>query len=270
LLKQTVGWLSWLGTSQAWTEAKQVYSGDYITYTTVLRHDGVEDIKSAKFTGHFPDYLIPDQAGLQDRVRIAGNDIVWQGPLHQNQMLTFTYRVRVSENAPYGVKSRHAVEIAYDDHDVKFDRLLDVPVNIPVWTSSTLTVTPSQAALQERLTYTLELINDSVVDVPMLTVTTRVPDHLSIATGNGTMDPGGLGPIGEVGTVLLGDSSLTWLTPVSAGERLRLGYQAQVIQRPYPFTFPVTFEADDGYTKTTWTAYAYIEPAQVYLPIIQK
>jgi uncharacterized repeat protein (TIGR01451 family) len=275
VLRQTLGWLSWLGTSSSVTRQSEAFTGEVISYTTTLRHNGPVDIEAAFFTGTWPDYLQVEPASVQGGPGVRDNSVVWRGPLRRGQVLTFTYQVRVTDEAPVGVVGRHQAELGYDDHTVQFYRWAETAINPANWLSSTFTASPTQLAVGDTVTYTLNLSNSNPVSLPRITVTTHLPEHLYInptSIGTGSLLGPGPGPLDLLGTLNFDAPArqLRWLTPFTAGESLALRFTALVTGIPHPFTYPLPITVADGFQRVPFTATAHVEPLSIYLPLVWK
>ncbi len=268
VLGRTMGWLSWLGQSTLRAPTTPVYPDDTIDYVTTLYNDGPEDIESVSLRGQFPPYLTVIPNRLTGNTMLQDGEIVWTGPIGQGEKRVITYQVTIDPAAPYAVSSQHTVLIDYTPHEITVERLAFVPLNIPQWQQTTLAASSHILTLTQKVTYTLNLINTAPVDVPALTITTHIPSHLSLVEE----ETGNLGDImvNPIGQVAFANNKLTWFTPLSRNQVITLGYTAEVRQIPYPFTFPVTFQVQDGYTTTNWTAEVYVEPRRIYLPLAFK
>ncbi len=262
VMRRVTGWLSWLGASTVEAQTDAATSGDTITYTAVLRNDGPQDISRAVFTATFPPPLSLVPGSLSAGSEVSGQAL-WSGSLAQNQPLTLTYRAQLSNSLPYGTVSRQISWISLPEHNVTFDRAALVPVNIANWSQSTLSVSPTRVALNNKLTYTLRLRNTGLVDAPLITVTGEIPPHLLPLSISPPAAGGG-------GTGTFGGGSLLWQTPVSRNQVVTLTFTAQVIAVPFPFTFPLTLQGNDGYHQPEWLAKAWVKPYGVYLPVIMK
>lgn len=265
---QTVGWLSWLGQSTVTASTDQAYSGEIITYTLTLHNNGRNDIANAHFRGTFPAYLFPIADSFGSGPLQIGSDVRWNGPVARGETLTFTYRARVLDIAPLGAPATHRVQIGYDLHQVTFERRSQTRLNAPDWISSTLTARPNPVRRGNLLTYTLSLRNRAAVDVPALTITTRVPPHLSLQpVGPGSLVLPTGGPFGPGFSPSTTTRRLTWQTALNRNETLNIGYSARVLTIPYPFTTPIIFQLDDGHLTHTWHSEVLVRPVQMYLPL---
>lgn len=254
LLRHTVGWLSPLGQSTITADKIAAAEGDTITYTAVLKNDGLQPITTV-FTGTFPPPLnfVPGSA-TGGAMEFAGQ-VLWQGEISPGQAVTLTYRAQVDTGVPYGTPARQIGWLTLPEYRLTFDRGATVDINTADWAHSTLTAQNTRAAISDTITYTLRLENSGIAAAPMVTVTGEIPAYLRpLATDGGSFS----------------GQHLEWHTPVARNSAVSLIFQTQVISVPYPFTLPLTLFADDGYAVNRWTTEVWIEPYQSYLPLIFK
>ncbi len=254
LLRHTVGWLSWLGQSTITADKTAAAEGDIISYTAVLTNDGLQPIATV-FTATFPAPLSLVSGSAAGGATEAGGQVLWQGEISPGLPVTLTYRAQVATSVPYGTGARQIGWLTIPDHRLTFDRGATVGINTAGWTHSSLTPQNTRAAISDTITYTLRLENSGIASSPMVTVTGEIPPHLlPLATDGGAFSM----------------QHLEWHTPVASDSAATLTFQTQVISVPYPFTFPLTLSADDGYAINRWTAEVWVEPYQSHLPLIFK
>ncbi len=255
ILRHTVGWLSWLGQSTITADKTDAAEGDVIIYTAVLKNDGLQPIETV-FTATFPAPLSLVAGSASGGATEVGGEVRWQGEISPVQPITLTYRAQVANGVPYGTAARQIGWFTIPEHHLTFDRGTTVGINTADWAHSTLTAQNTRAAISDTITYTLRLENSGIASAPMVTVTGEIPSHLQPLTTSGGTFSG---------------QYLEWRTPVARNTAVTLSFQTQVISVPYPFTFPLTLTADDGYTADNrWTAAVWVEPYQSYLPLIFK
>jgi uncharacterized repeat protein (TIGR01451 family) len=185
--------------------------------------------------------------------------------LAKNESRTFTYQARVATGVPYGTMSRQISWFGYDKHALQFDRVAAVPVNIPDWHTSHLTVDPAVLVQGEVFTYTLYLTNTGVADAPVVTVTTKIPAQIepiesSINQSNLTYGPGEYQ-----------DDQIVWVTAVPRNQGVRLTYSAKLVTLPVPYYLPTRFTVDDGFiVNHRWTLNTKVQTYDVYFPLLTK
>lgn len=260
VLRRTVGWLSWLGRSTVTANKTDAPAGDSITYTAVLRNDGLS-ARETVFTATFPTPLNLVPGSATGGATEASGQVTWRGIITPGQPVTLTYRALVDAPLPYGTPARQISWITLPAGNITFDRTSVIGINTANWENSTLTTNPPRAAVGDILTYTLRLENSGIASAPMVTVTGNIPSYLRpLAAQNG-------------GTIITTPHTarVEWRTPVTQFAVVTLNLQTQVISVPFPFTFPLTLALDDGYRiGNRWTAEVWVEPYQTYMPLIFK
>ncbi|MEM7028105.1 MAG: S8 family serine peptidase [Chloroflexota bacterium] len=265
VLRRTVGWLSWLGTSDVQANVAPVVSGDVITYTAVLQNDGLEAIQTATFTATFPYPLSLVPGSATNGALEQDGQVLWEGGLEKNEAITFTYQAQVANDTPYGTLSEQVSWIGYEDHKLWFDRVAAVPVNVPEWPNTILSGTPAIAEKGDILTYTLTLTNSGLVDAPLITVTSTIPDYTSLLTD--TIQFG----TGTVNTSQLKWRTVYWTVSVPQGSSTTVGYAVRLASIPARFQVHNAFIVDDGFKQDrTWETTIQVQPEKIYLPTIQK
>ncbi len=260
VLRRTVGWLSWLGQSTVTADKTAAPAGDTITYTAVLRNDGLSAVETV-FTATFPAPLTLVPGSATGGATEASGQVIWRGIITPGQPVSLTYRALVDAPLPYGTPARQISWITLPADNITFDRTPMVGINTADWAKTTLTANRSRAAIGDILTYTLRLENSGFASAPMVTVTGNIPSHLRpLAAQNG----------GDIITTA-NTARVEWRTPVTQFAAVTLSLQTQVISVPYPFTFPLTLAMDDGYTADNrWAVEVWVEPYQTYMPLIFK
>lgn len=265
LLRRTVGWLSWLGASNITADKSIAAGGDTITYQAVLRNDGLATINNAVFTATFPYPLSLIPGSVTGGLAAIDGNAVWNGPLAKGESITFTYQAAVDSGTPYATLSNQTNRIELIDHGLTFERIATIPINVPVWENSLLSVTPVRVPTTGTLTYTLQLENTGTADAPAVTATINIPAHLqylgsnpSYGIADSTLNPGG-------------NTTINWQTSVTLNQPATLTFSAQVINVPFPFSFTLPVLLDDGYTQNNRRQVeAWVIPYQSRLPIIFK
>lgn len=256
LLRQTIGWLSDLGQSTV-TGPALLAGGDTATYTAVLTNDGLTAIKSAAFTATFPYPFSLIPASVTGGLLVAsGEEAVWRGSLARGESRTFTYQARVDSEAPYGAPGRQVSRIEWGDHGLVFDRVVESVVNAPVWAETTFSANPARVGVGNNITYTLRLLNTGSADASVVTATVDLPPHLSFISA-------------QINPASVEGNRYSWHAPAPLNNPTEIIFHTRVISVPYPFTFTLPITVDDGYVHINrWQAEVWVEPNQVYLPLI--
>jgi uncharacterized repeat protein (TIGR01451 family) len=258
-MQRAVGWLSWLGTSRVTPQPHFAQNGETITYTAVLTNDGWAAVKQAYFTATIPTELTVDT--YSPDLTLVGNELLWQGPLAQNERKELSYTATLSDPLPIGTLVDQTSWIYYDDHDILFERSADVYVNFPDLAGSTLGVTPALGVKPgEVLTYTLVIKNSGLGADPAVTATTTLPHMLGLA---------GVDPPAK-GSLIIADRSITWTTDVAINEVATLTYRTVISYRP---TTPIdaVIRIEDNITSPfELNARTLFEGSRLYMPLIGK
>ncbi|HMR63562.1 MAG TPA: S8 family serine peptidase [Anaerolineae bacterium] len=217
LLRQSIGWLSWLGRSTVTPSTTATGDGETLTFTATLVNNGWYDLTNAVFTATFPAELTP-LSGSPD-LDLDNGAFVWNGPLAKNEVKVMTYSAQLAGSLPVGTLVRQVNQIAYPEHGLEFERTNRIRVNFPNLTASTLTVQPAAGVeAGDILTYTLTLRNDGVVDNPIVTATNELPPMLEFVE----IDPP------SRGNLVKGERSFTWTTALARDENATLTYRTVI------------------------------------------
>jgi uncharacterized repeat protein (TIGR01451 family) len=167
----------------------------------------------------------------------------------------------ITSPLPAGHVVSHTVWMGYGEHVIKFDRIADTTLNMPVLSQSTFSVTPTLAEKGDLLTYTLRVSNTGVVDA-LVTATNALPDSLALVPA--TLQA-------SSGITQTDGRAIAWTVPVSVGEAAALTYTALITQVPSGFVVHNRATLDDGLGHLlSLDAPAMIKGLPLYLPIILK
>jgi len=181
VMRQVVGYLSWLGDSAFGADWGAAAPGATVTYTLHLVNDGPVAVAAA-VSNTFP-------ADLQ-----TAPALVWRGVLPPGASLTFTYPATLTAGLPPGTVVPHTVRIALEEQSIVFSRTAVVRVGAPDLGPSALECGPSPAEPGTAVTCALRLENRGPADAP--SATAEVTGTLGIS---GTLWTGPL-PVGSAVT----------------------------------------------------------------------
>ena len=253
LMQRAVGWLSWVGTSTLTASTTTALSGETIAYTATIRNDGWSDLTAAHFTATFPSMLIPQPTSPE--LQNIDGQLVWQGALAKNASKTFYYTTRVVDNAPLGATAHQQSWFSYSEHEIKFDRISAIAINPFDLSQSTFKATPNQnVELETLLTYTLVLSNPSMINVPLVTVTSFVTQGLELLSADLPS--------------LTDTHHVTWTVPIARQSAVTLTYQAMLHQTTHRLVDTVAYIDDGVHLPISLTARITVKQKAVYLPII--
>ena len=259
LMQRSIGWLSWLGSSTIKPQTDSVANGALITYSTTITNNGWEPISTAYFTTTFPSYLTPVSAS--PGVSLIGGEFTWNGPLAPNQSKSFTYTAQIVGSFPPGSVLSQTSWLAYDEHNILFDRIAAVRI-APDLSGSSKGVTPSQDIKQDDiLIYTIVLKNDGPIDAPVVTTTDTLPSVLDFVS----IDPP------SSGAVISSSKTLTWTTSLAQGQMATLTFRARVNSASSGgFINNVAYARDGINEAILLSAQAEFKILPLYLPLIFK
>ncbi|MDW8068076.1 MAG: S8 family serine peptidase [Anaerolineae bacterium] len=156
VLRQVVGYLSWLGGSSFQADRGAAAPGARLTHTLWLVNDGPVPVTAAVST------TFPADQG-------TAPPLAWSGVLAPGAGLTFTLPVMLAEGLPPGTVVPHTARIALLEQGVVFSRTVWVRVGMPDLGPSVLTCGPSPAEPGTPVTCTLRLENAGPADAPSVT-----------------------------------------------------------------------------------------------------
>jgi uncharacterized repeat protein (TIGR01451 family) len=266
VMERVVGWLSWLGTSTLAADRTTVADGNPLTYTITLRNDGWDDISQASLLDPIPAHTGYVAGSLQPIEAIyhpSTNTVTWNGSLAAGQSVIVSYRVNVASPLDPGTVISNAAYISYGDHHIQFDREVDVRVNAPDLSASTITVDKETAEDSEPLTYTIVLRNEGVRDASSAVLTNAIPAHTAYV-------PGSLSTEGTPSASYDGER-VTWSGPLGLGSPITITYGAVVSTTRGDLTIcnAAHLEDDFGYV-TERTATTTVPTVSQFFPLIMK
>ncbi|MCG3211325.1 MAG: hypothetical protein FOGNACKC_04969 [Anaerolineae bacterium] len=257
LLRRSLGWLSWLGSSTVEAAVGDLVNGATVVYTATLTNDGRENLPTAAFTATFPATLTP--VGASPELSFDGSDYSWQGPLAVGASRVLTYAAQINQPVAVGQVISQTSWLGYPAHNIIFDRVTGLAAT-PNWRSSWLGVSPSQNVQpNDVLTYSLVLRNSGFTDAAAVTATNTLPAALDLL---------GIDP--APGTVTSSGNSITWTAAVARGESMTLTYRAAVSNTGGFIINNVAYVKDEFNPTVMLSASAVIKTTPIYLPVITK
>jgi uncharacterized repeat protein (TIGR01451 family) len=256
-LRQSVGWLSWLGRSTVTPSRTATSDGETLTFTATLVNNGWYDLSGAVFTATFPAELTPLSAS--PGLSLANGEFVWRGSLAKNETKVMTYSAQLANALPVGTLVRQVNRVAYAEHGLAFERTNRIRVNFPNLSASTFSVEPAAGVeAGDILSYTLTLLNDGLVDNPVVTATNELPHMLEFVE----IDPP------SQGNLVTNERRLLWTGALAKNESATLTYRAVIsyqTSRPIENLFYLSDNYNDPLllkTRTDFRKWPY------YLPVI--
>ncbi len=265
-MRQTVGWLSWLGASTFETSPSVggIEGGQTLTYTAVLRNDGPEAI-TASLSDTLPVSLTLVGGSLTGPASYSATTrlISWEGPLAAGDSLTITYRATVTTGLPALTPIANTATLGVEDQSIHFDRTALVRVDAPDLSPSTLHCDPPDPSPGAVVTCTLSLANAGPGDAPATVVTGVLPSDAALITPSLTLEGGG-------SVEILADT-LRWAGPLTVGAQVTMTYQLALPSDPAHLPFYSVAFLEDGaggaWERATWVL---IDPRRYYLPLVLR
>ncbi|MBN1976952.1 MAG: S8 family serine peptidase [Anaerolineae bacterium] len=265
VMRQTVGWLSWLGSSTFQTSppVEGIAGGQTLTYTAVLRNDGPATI-TASFSNTLPLSLTWVGGSLTGPASYdaPARRVSWEGPLAAGASLTITYQATATTGLPALTQIANTARLGIEDQAIHFRRTAVVRVSAPDLTHSTLRCDPSPAQFGGTVTCTLAIVNAGPGDAPTAVVTNVLPSGATFITSSLTLEGGGA--ITEVLT-----DTLRWTGPLSAGASVTVTYQLALSTTLDSLPAYTVAFLEDG-TGGAWERPAWIvaDMQKIYLPVV--
>ncbi|NLE44744.1 MAG: S8 family serine peptidase [Chloroflexi bacterium] len=185
VMRQNVGWLSWLGGATFEPDRGAASPGEVLTYTLVARNDGAAMV-SVSLSNTLPVGLVilPDSILGGAEYDAVSHCMTWDGELHPGAVRRFSYQAVVSETIPSGSAISNVVLIHLRDHGIRFSRTAAVNVGTPDLAGSSLRFTPSTVHTSGEVTGTLTLINTGPGTAISATAVVSPPVGTEIVVGS--------------------------------------------------------------------------------------
>ncbi|MCX8067426.1 MAG: DUF11 domain-containing protein, partial [Anaerolineae bacterium] len=236
VLRQIVGYLSWLGSSSFRADRGAAVAGATVTYTLRLVNDGPGPVTAAVST------TFPADLG-------TAPPLAWIGVLAPAEARTFTLPATLAEGLPPGTVVPHTARIALVEQGLVFSRTAWIRVGAPDLGPSALGCGPSPAEPGTAITCTLRLENAGPADA--LTATAEVTGTLLWKATGASEGPG----------------TWTWSGPLPAGGGVTL---TRKFTPPVGIGYAVAFLEDGSGGRWERAAWAEVRPWRAYLPVVLK
>jgi uncharacterized repeat protein (TIGR01451 family) len=191
------------------------------------------------------------------------NTVAWNGGIASGQSVIVSYRVDVASPLTPGTVISNVAYVGYEDHYILFDRGVDVRVNVPDLSASTITVDKETAERGEPLTYTIVLRNEGIRDASSAVLTNVLPAHVAYV-------PGPLLTEGIPPAIYDGEK-VTWSGPLFLGSPVTITYGVVVSTTRGDLSIRnVAHLEDDFGCVTERTATTFLPPLSQFFPLIMK
>ncbi len=236
VLRQVVGYLSWLGGSSFRADRGAAAAGATVTYTLHLVNDGPGSVTAAVSTA------FPADLGVAET-------LTWTGVLAPGAALTFTLPATLAGGLPPGTVVPHTARIALLEQGVVFSRTAWIRVGAPDLGPSALACRPSSTEPGAVVTCTLRLENVGPADA--LTATAEVTGTLFWKASGTSEVPG----------------TWTWSGPLPAGAAMTM---TRTFTPPVGLGYGVAFLGDGSGGRWERAAWVEVRPWRAYLPVVMK
>jgi uncharacterized repeat protein (TIGR01451 family) len=261
-MQQTIGYLSWLGSSTFSADRASVAAGNTVTYTAVLHNDGLGSI-TASLTNTLPLslMLVPGSIAGPASYDAPTRMLSWTGPLAANSGVTITYRATVTTGLPALTSITNRATLSIQDQFIQFDRTAKTRIDAPDLSPSTLRCDPSGPPPGTVVTCTLAIANRGLGDAPTAVVTNALPSTANLITPSVALQGGG--------SVAILTNTLRWAGSLTASAQVTVTYQLNLPSDPVHPPFYSVALLEDG-TGGTWErpAWVVVEPERYYYPLM--
>jgi uncharacterized repeat protein (TIGR01451 family) len=239
------------------SDGLDVGAGTPVTYSIVLTNRGPYSATSVAVWDPLPAdtaYVAGSLSGPGSDYGYdpAGDLITWTGVVSGNTALTLTFQVTVADAGPLP-RGTLIINTAFISDSVQtFQASVPITISGPDLDRSYKAVSNPYPAPNERITYTIVLVNDGELDA-----STRVTDvlPLEVRYAGGGWASSGLMVVSDItgtGTLSMGGWSLvTWTGTVTVGQRVTLTLPVTVVAAAGS-SFVNSAQVDDGAGMVFW------------------
>jgi uncharacterized repeat protein (TIGR01451 family) len=237
VMRQAVGWLSWLGDSSLVVDRSLARDGERLAYTARLQNDGSARMM-VRFEGQVPAYTTYVPGSASSGAVHDGGLVHWEDHLEPRSAITITYEVDIESGLPSGTWVSNVSRVGYADEKLSFARWAHSRVNAPDLSSSLITADLPQVSSGEMLTYQVSVRNEGVANAPATGLTVTIPVQLKVISSSLTTD-------GEDSASLRGRQIL-WRGPVSVDDSVTITYHAVATRTLVDLRAVTPMEINDG------------------------
>lgn len=256
VMGQSAGWLSALGDTTITADRAIVQPGETVTYTLVVRNDGLLPLAAVQALNALPQQLayVPGSLSGPGQYDPDRRAITWSGALAPGAAAGISYRARVAPDARSGEAIANPLSVT-DEQLVPVARAATVRVGTPDLRGSAARADPPAVRSGTRTTVTLTLRNTGLAAARSATVTTTVPVSLTLVPGSLWISAGRV-QIMPGGLVWTGD--VTTAAPVTVRFALD-GPAAAPIQRSFAVQSVIDDNAGDVFVRPAWMRVGWFE-----------
>ncbi len=262
VMERVAGFLSWLGSSSFSAHPASVMPGAEVTWTLVLRNDGVESI-TASFFATIPAELIflPSSLNGPAVYDPVSSALSWRGSILPGSSVTISYRALVGENTSAGTIIRQEVMLGIEEQGIYFRREAQVGVETPDLGLSTLECVPEETLTGIPVSCTLTLRNHGPGDAAEVLAFIHIPTSAKLVPGSFSWETG----IGEVGR-----GFLRWEGSIPAGSSSTVRWGLELVTYREQLFYHEALFGERG--KPLWERALWLKgsPRRNFLPIVLK
>jgi len=190
VMGRAVGWLSWLGDTALSVDKTLAADGERLTYTAWLRNDGPASLR-CRFEGGVPFHTAYVPGSASEGGAYEGGQVVWEGILEPQDVLTFTYQVELDDGLPPGTWVTNVSRVEHVGGGVGFPRWARTRVNAPDLATSRVAADRDEVKSGGVVTYQVLLRNEGLADAATASLTVTLPTALRVITGSLHVEGGG-------------------------------------------------------------------------------
>jgi uncharacterized repeat protein (TIGR01451 family) len=261
-MQQTIGYLSWLGSSTFSADRASVAAGSVVTYTAVLHNDGLSPI-TASLTNTLPISLtlVPGSVTGPASYDTSTRVISWTGSLAVGGNVTITYRATVTTGLSALTSISNGAALGIQDQFIQFDRIAVIKIDAPDLSPSILRCDPPAPQPGAVVTCTLTIANRGLGNASTVVGTNVLPSAATLITPSVTLDGGG--------TVETLTDTLRWTGALTASAQVTITYQLALPANPiHPPLYTVAFLEDGLGGAWERPAWIVVEPERFYFPLL--
>lgn len=265
-MQAIIGWLGDLGDSTFVADRRVLPVGatTWHTYTLNVRHLADAPTDTVSLTITLPPQLRVDSHALPPPATYVATNhqIRWSGSLGGGETFALRYRGQAVE-APPGSRLISRASLFYARHRLTYDRSVSVWVGAPDLSAAVLSVTPTVARPNSRLTLTLQLPNAAgLTPVTGVSATIYLPPEAHPLTDT---------LFSRSGAAVLTGTRILWQGELAPGETTAISLNLTVTRALAATRLPFLAVIADG--QTEWLARPVIMPLELFhyfFPLVRQ
>ncbi|MFQ6058254.1 MAG: S8 family serine peptidase [Anaerolineae bacterium] len=262
VMGRIIEWLNPMTSSTMAVDKPVAAGGDRLTYTVVLRNDGVREAREARLFNRLPGEVSYVGGSLKGGATYnsATHTVIWKGDIAPGGSHAVTYQVALPAHVDEGTVITNVVEIN-DGAGIKFQRAAITRVNVPDLSPSTKWVEPGVVQPGDVVTYNLALRNRGTLDAAAVTVTDQLPATVAFVPGSLWF---------SAGQAEEAEGVIRWTGPVARQPvQVLITYQARVLSTSGG-TIANVARIEDGFGQVIDRQATIVVPIKLYFPFVCK